>query len=76
MIVRMHASCLTCHGDWYILGNQVVNPQTVDDARFVNVKLLMTKLGVTETNIVLNIFARSVFPKYGFKHRAVHALRF
>lgn len=37
----------------------------VDNARFVNVKLLTRKLGVAEINIVLNMFARSVFPRYG-----------
>lgn len=41
----------------------------VGNARFVNVKLLMRKLGVTEINIALNIFARFVFPKYGLKYR-------
>jgi len=39
----------------------------VENARFVNVKLLRRKLGVTETSIVLNIFVRFVFPRYGFK---------
>jgi len=42
----------------------------VGNARFVNVKLLMTKPGVTEINIVLNTFVRFVFPKYGSKYRA------
>jgi len=40
----------------------------VENARFVKVKLLTRKLGVTETNIVLNIFVRFVSPKYGFEH--------
>jgi len=40
----------------------------VDNARSANVKLLIRKLGVTETNIVPNMFARSVFPRYGSKH--------
>ena len=42
----------------------------VENARFVNAKLLMRKLGVTETSIVLNIFVKSVFPRYGFKQCA------
>lgn len=41
----------------------------VGDARFVNGTLLTRKLGVAGINIVLNIFAGFVFPKYGFKHR-------
>jgi len=41
----------------------------VGNARFVNVKLLTRKLGVTEINIVLNIFVRFVSPKYGLKYR-------
>jgi hypothetical protein len=41
----------------------------VGNARFVNAKLLTRKLGVTEINIVLNIFARFVSPKYGLKHK-------
>jgi hypothetical protein len=41
----------------------------VGNARFVNVKLLTRKPGVTEINIALNIFARFVFPKYGSKHK-------
>ena len=41
----------------------------VENARFVNVKLLTKKLGATETNIVLNMFARFVFPRYGFRYR-------
>jgi len=48
----------------------------VGNARFVNVKLLTRKLGVIEINIVLNIFVRFVFPKYGFKYRAAHASHF
>jgi hypothetical protein len=39
----------------------------VENARFANVKLLRRKLGATETNIVPNIFARFVFPRYGSK---------
>jgi len=42
----------------------------VGNARFANAKLLTKKLGVTEINIVLNIFARFVSPKYGLKYRA------
>jgi len=38
--------------------------------RFVNVKLLTRKLGVTEINIVPNIFARFVSPKYGLEYRS------
>ena len=41
----------------------------VGNARFVNEKLLARKLGVTEINIVLSIFARFVFPKFGFDYR-------
>ena len=41
----------------------------VGNARFANVKLLTRKLGATEINIVLNIFVRFVFPKYGSKYR-------
>jgi len=40
----------------------------VGNARFVNVKLLTRKLGVTETNIVPNTFVRFVSPKYGSKY--------
>ena len=41
----------------------------VGNARFVNGKLLVRKLGVTEINIVLSIYVRVVFPKFGFKYR-------
>jgi len=39
----------------------------VENARFVNVKLLTRKLGVTETSIVPSMFVRFVFPSYGFR---------
>jgi hypothetical protein len=42
----------------------------VGDARFVNVKLLTRKLGGTEINIVLNIFAEFASQKYGLKHKS------
>jgi len=42
----------------------------VENARFVNAKLLMRKLGVTETSIVQNIFVRFVFPRSGFRQCA------
>jgi len=46
----------------------------VGDARFANVKLLTRKLGGTETNIVLNIFAEFASQKYGLKHKScIHA---
>ena len=41
----------------------------VDNARSVNAKLLTKKLGTTEINIVLNMFAGFVFPKCGFEYR-------
>ncbi|GAG84807.1 unnamed protein product [marine sediment metagenome] len=37
----------------------------VENVRFVKMKLLRRKLGVTETNIVPNIFVRFVFPNCG-----------
>jgi hypothetical protein len=42
----------------------------VENARSVKVKLLRRKLGATETSIVLNMFVRFAFPKYGFKQDA------
>ena len=53
-------------------GSQVVSLQMVENARSVNAKLLTRKLGATETNIVLNMFAGFVFPKCGSKHRVNH----
>jgi len=44
----------------------------VENARFVNVKLLTKKLGAAETNIVPNMFARFVFPRYGFRYACMH----
>ena len=41
----------------------------VGDVRSVHEKLLRRTLGVTETSIVPNIYARFVFPKYGLKCR-------
>ena len=38
----------------------------VENVRFVKMKLLRRKLGVTETNIVPNIFVSFAFPKFGF----------
>ena len=39
----------------------------VGNVRSANEKLLTRTLGVTETSIVLNIYARFVFPKFGPK---------
>ena len=39
----------------------------VENVRFVKLTLYRRKLGVTETNIVQNIFARFVFPNCGFE---------
>ena len=41
----------------------------VGDARFVNVKLRVRKLGGTEINIVLNTSVNFASPKYGLKYR-------
>ncbi len=41
----------------------------VGNAKFVDGKSLESGFGVTEQNIVLNIFARFVSPKFGFNHR-------
>ena len=41
----------------------------VGNVRSANEKLLTRTLGVTETSIVPNIYARFVFPKFGPKCR-------
>ena len=38
----------------------------VENVQFAKPKLMKSKLGVTETNIVQNIFVKFVFPNYGF----------
>ena len=53
-------------------GSQVASLQMVGNVRSVNEKLLTRTLGVTEINIVLNIYARFVFPKFGFEYRVNH----
>ena len=50
----------------------------VGDARFVNVKLRVRKLGRIEIDIVLNTFVSFASPKYGLKYESndfcVHGL--
>jgi len=40
----------------------------VENVLFAKLKLMKRKLGVTETNIVQNIFVRFAFPNYGFDY--------
>jgi hypothetical protein len=39
----------------------------VENVKSVKKKLLMRKLGVTETSTVQNIFVKFVFPNFGFE---------
>jgi len=47
----------------------------VENVRFVKLKL-MKKRGVTETNIVQNIFVRFAFPNYGFDYGKIKVEKF